>query len=85
MQRPPGTTPTTNDINDNFIQQMVDPANISIIVNFPPPKSVKHLLTILGFIGYYRNLIKGYAHITAPMGKLLKKDMKFEWDEDCQK
>jgi hypothetical protein len=39
----------------------------------------------LGHIGYYKNFIKGYAQITTPMEKLLKKEAKFQWNEDCQK
>jgi hypothetical protein len=30
-------------------------------------------------------LIKGYARITTPMEKLLKKEAKFQWNEDCHK
>ena len=48
---------------------MVDPAKIAIIVNLPPPASVKQLRTILGNTGYYKFFIKGYAQITAPMEK----------------
>ena len=59
---------------------MVDPANIAIIVNLPTPNSVKQLRTVIGHTGYYRKFIKGYAKITAPMGKLLKKDVKFLWN-----
>ena len=40
---------------------------------------------ILGHTGYYRKFIKGYALITTPMEKLLKKDLSFFWDEECQK
>jgi uncharacterized membrane protein len=64
---------------------MVDPAKIVIIVNLPPPASVKQLCTTLGHIGYYRKFIKGHAQITAPMEKLLKNDVKYEWNEECQK
>jgi hypothetical protein len=38
----------------------------------------------LGHTRYYRKFIKGYAHITALMEKLLRKDNKFHWNEDCQ-
>jgi hypothetical protein len=38
----------------------------------------------LGHTGYYRKFIKGYAQITTPMEKLLKKDTKFQWNEDCR-
>ena len=58
---------------------MVDPMKIAIIVNLPPPNLVKQLRTTLGHNGYYRKFIKGYAQITAPMKKLLKRDAKFEW------
>src|SRR5277367_3903472 len=63
---------------------MVDPTTIAIIVNLPPPKSIKQLRTTLGHTGYYRKFIKGYAQITAPMEKKLKKDTKFEWTPECQ-
>ena len=58
---------------------MVDHAKIAIIVNLPPPHSIKQLCTTLGHTGYYRKFIKGYAKITTPMEKLLKRDVKFEW------
>ena len=57
---------------------MVDPAKIAIIVNLPPPNSVKQLHTTLGHTGYYRKFAKGYAQLTTPMEKLLKGDAKFE-------
>jgi hypothetical protein len=64
---------------------LVDPAKIAVIVNLPPPKSVRQLRETLGHTGYYRKFIKGYAQITAPMEKLLRKDSKFQWNEDCQR
>jgi hypothetical protein len=63
---------------------LVDPAKIAVIVNLPPPKIVCQLRVTLGHTGYYRKFIKGYAQITAPMEKLLRKDTKFQWNEDCQ-
>lgn len=39
---------------------------------------------MLGHTGYYRKFIKYYAQITATMEKLLKKDVTFCWDEECQ-
>ena len=62
----------------------MDPTKIAIIVNLPPPESVKQLHTMLGHTGYYRKFIKGYAQITAPMEKQLKKDIRFEWTPECQ-
>jgi hypothetical protein len=63
---------------------LVDPAKIAVIVNLPPPKTVCQLRATLGHTGYYRKFIKGYAQITAPMEKLLRKDTKFQWNDECQ-
>jgi len=56
---------------------LIDPAKITVIMDLQPPTSVKHLRETLGHIGYYRKFIKGYAQITTPMEKLLKKEAKF--------
>lgn len=64
---------------------MVDPMKIAVIINLEAPRSVKQLRATLEHTGYYRKFIKGYAQITAPMEKLLKKDVTFCWNKDCQK
>jgi hypothetical protein len=63
---------------------LVDPAKIAVIVNLPPPKSVRQLRVTLGHTGYYKKFIKWYAQITVPMEKLLRKDNKFHWNEGCK-
>jgi hypothetical protein len=60
-------------------------AKIVVIVNFPPPTSVRQLKSMLGHTMYYRKFIKGYAQITTPMEKLLKKEVKYQWNDECQK
>jgi hypothetical protein len=62
----------------------VDPSKIAIIVDLPPPTSVKQLRTTLGHTGYYRKFIKGYAQINAPVENLLNKDCQFGWTDKCQ-
>ena len=62
---------------------MMDLEKIAIIVNLPPPTSVRQLRTTLGHTGYYIKFIKGYAQITASMEKQLKKYIKFEWTLEC--
>jgi hypothetical protein len=63
---------------------LVDPSKIAIIIDLPPLTLVKQLRTALGHTGYYRKFIKGYAQITTPMEKLLKKYFQFSWIEECQ-
>ena len=35
-------------------------------------------------MGYYMKFIKGYTEVTSPMERLLKKDTKFQWTDECQ-
>jgi hypothetical protein len=62
----------------------VDPSKIAIIVDLPPPTTVKQLHTALGHTSYYRKFTKGYAQITTPMEKLLENNCQFSWTEECQ-
>jgi hypothetical protein len=63
---------------------IVDPSKIVVIVNLPPLKLVLQLRETLGHTRYYRKFIKGYAKVIAPMEKLLKKEIRFQWNDECQ-
>ena len=39
----------------------------------------------MAFCNYYRRYIPNFVKICKPLNKLLRKDIKFNWDEDCQK
>ena len=41
--------------------------------------------SFLGLEGYYRTFVKGFSKITALMKRLLQKNVKFEWGEECQR
>ena len=62
---------------------LVDPMKIALILSIPPPTNVKILWVTLGHTWYYHKFIKVYVVITAPMEKLLKKDVAFEWNHEC--
>jgi len=61
-----------------------DPNKITSVMNFPAPKNVKQIKSFLGLSGYYRKFINNYSSIANPMTNLLKKDVKFNWDDKCQ-
>jgi len=63
----------------------VDPAKVEVILNMPPPTSVKQLQTTLGHIGYYCQFIRGYVSTTTPLEQLLKKYLRFHWNSVCDK
>ena len=62
----------------------VDPSKISAIVDWKPPKNVTEVRSFLGLAGYYRRFVNGFSIIAAPMTRLLRKDVKFEWTDECQ-
>lgn len=61
-----------------------DPDNVSDILSLPVPRDVTSLRSVLGAAGYYREYIHDFALITAPMAKLLKKNVPFVWSAECQ-
>ena len=63
----------------------VDKAKIELISKLPSPSNVKAVRQFLGHAGFYRRFIKDFSKITKPLYKLLEKDVKFTWDEDCQR
>ena len=56
-------------VSNNGIE--TDPEKIKAVKDWPVPKSVKEVRAFLGFTGYYRRFIKGYASIARPLNDLL--------------
>jgi len=62
----------------------VDPNKVKVVLNWLLPTTVSEIRSFLGLVGYYRHFIEGFSKIAKPMTKLLKKDKKFEWTQDCE-
>ena len=62
-----------------------DPKNITVIGEFPSPTNVKGIVKFLEHVRWYRELIPNFSKITVPIVYLLKKDVRFEWTEACQR
>ena len=61
----------------------VNKEKIEMISKLPSPMNVKTVRQFLGHVGFYRRFIKDISKFTKPLYRLLKKDAKFGWDEDC--
>ena len=40
--------------------------------------------SFLGLAGYYRRFVEGFSSIAAPLTRLTRKDVAFEWTEECE-
>jgi hypothetical protein len=55
------------------------PNKINTIMECGEPKNVKEVQCFVGLTNYYSRFIKNYSTVMAPLYKLLKKNVKFEW------
>ncbi|CAI5711096.1 unnamed protein product [Peronospora effusa] len=62
-----------------------DPEKIKAITDWPVPVDVKGLRKFLGLAAYLHKYSRNYAEMTVHLSCLLKKNVKWNWDADCQR
>ena len=62
----------------------VDPSKVQEVMDWKPPTSVHQIRSFLGLAGYYRRFIPDFSIIANTMTELLKKGVKFVWDDKCE-
>ena len=63
----------------------VDDSKINSVVEWPVPTFQTEVRSFLGLAGYYRRFIQDFSKIAMPLTQLTRKDLPFEWSEQCQK
>ena len=63
----------------------VDPEKVNTVMSWERPKSVFEIHSFLGLAGYYRRFIEDFSWLAAPMTRLTRKVVKFEWNDLCEK
>jgi hypothetical protein len=62
----------------------VDPSKVQEVMDWKPPTSVHQIRSFLLLAGYSRRFIPNFSRIAKPMTELLKKGVKFSWDQKCE-
>jgi hypothetical protein len=60
----------------------MDPIKVDGILSWPKPKKVTDVQALAGFTGFYRRFIDGYAKLFAPLYKLTKKGVPWQWHKE---
>ena len=63
----------------------VDPEKVEAVMIWERPKLDFELRSFLGLAGYYRRFIEDFSRLAAPMTKLSRKEVKFKWNDRCEK
>ena len=63
----------------------VDPEKVEAVMSWERPKSVFEIRSFLGLVGYYRRFIEDFSRIAAHMTRLTRKEVKSDWDDQCER
>ncbi|QRV73577.1 Retrotransposable element Tf2 protein [Ceratobasidium sp. AG-Ba] len=74
-----------------FLGLVITPEGISMeeekikaIMEWGAPRKIKEVQAFLGFVNFYRRFIAKFSKIARPLHDLTKRDIKFEWTQECQ-
>ena len=59
----------------------VDPEKVDAVMSWERLKSVFEIRSLSGLAGYYRRFIEDFSRLAAPMTRLTRKEVKFDWDD----
>ena len=63
----------------------VDPEKVEAVISWERPKSIFEMHSLLGLAGYYQRFIEDFSRLVASMTRLTWKEVKFEWNDLCEK
>ncbi|PKI58270.1 hypothetical protein CRG98_021352 [Punica granatum] len=70
-------------VSENDIK--VDPDKVKVIMELPPPSTMREVTSFLGRLNYIVRFIANLTDKCQPLFRLLCKNAAVEWDDKCQK
>lgn len=62
-----------------------DPEKTRVLKDYPVPKNADEVKRFVAFTNYYRKFIPNFAEICYPLNNLSRKNVVFDWNEECEK
>ena len=69
----------------SFSGVSVDLEKVEAVMSWERPKSVFEIRSFLGLVGYYKRFIEDFSRLAAPMSRLTRKKVKYEWNDPCKR
>ena len=63
---------------------LVDPKKVEAVLKWERPSTITEIRSFLGLAGYYRRFIEGFSTIATPLTRLTRKNVTWEWSEECE-
>ena len=63
----------------------MDLEKVKAIMSWERPESFFEICSFLRLAGYNRRFIEDFSRLAAPMTKLTRKEVWFEWNDSCEK
>ena len=63
----------------------VDPEKVEAVMSWEMSKLVFEICNFMGLVGYCRRFIEDFSRLEVPMIRLTRKEVKFEWNDLCEK
>ena len=63
----------------------LDQEKVEAVMSWERSNSVFEIRSFLGLAGYYKRIIEGFSRLAAPMTRLTRKEVKFEWNDLCER
>ena len=63
----------------------VDPGKVEAVMSWERLKLVFEIRSFLGLTGYYKRFIEDFSWLAAPITRLTQKEVKFVWDDSCER
>jgi hypothetical protein len=62
----------------------IDPSKVQEVLGWKAPRLVMQIHSFLELAEYYHQFIPNFSKICKPITKLLEKDVKFKWSQQCE-